>query len=370
MRDIPFLVKLGVNVVRVYALKTTADHSACMKSFDDASIYVLANLGDGVEDIFRSQTPTWTYEIKERFTRLIDEFHDYGNILGFIVASEVVTDKNRTIALPFVKAAVRDVKNHIAIKGYRDIPVGYTGSEDESMQKTPFYLVCTDLWNNPMIDFYGVTLYSWCGDSNMEASGYQHQAESFRSYPKPVLISEYGCARPSSRSFSEVSAIYGDKDMTHVFSSAIAYQYYNDSYGYGQILFSFTDDNTDKDIGLVNVKGSTVEESPDFFALSSQLVNNSPASTSLEAWPTSTRNAVPCPTLDKTWFAGSSFPPIPSRGICTCMFRSLECASSNDSNDASLDAIEVLCGDGNFKLECLGTSGNATTDQYGAYRLV
>jgi hypothetical protein len=204
-----------------------------MKSFDDAGIYVLANLGDGVDDIFRTQTPTWTYTLQDRFTGLIDAFHEYNNVLGFIVASEVVTDRNRTAAMPLVKAAIRDVKSYIKTKGYRNIPVGYTGSEDLSMQKVPGYMVCTDLWNNPNLDFYGLTLYSWCGESDLEASGYQRQLQNFKFYPKPVIISEYGCNKPTPRSFSEVSAIYGEKSMTDVFSGAIAYQYYNDSYSYG-----------------------------------------------------------------------------------------------------------------------------------------
>jgi hypothetical protein len=225
-------------VIRVYALNASADHSACMLAFDDAGIYVLADLGDGIDDIFRTQTPTWTYALQDRFSGLVDSFHEYSNLLGFVVASEVVTDRNRTAAMPLVKAAVRDVKNYIKLKGYRNILLGYTGSEDVVVQKVPSYMVCADLWNNPTIDFYGITLYSWCGKSSLEASGYQTQLQNLRSYPKPVIISEYGCNNPSPRSFTEVSAIYGEKSMAEVFSGAIAYQYYNDSYGYGEFFFS------------------------------------------------------------------------------------------------------------------------------------
>jgi endo-1,4-beta-mannosidase len=210
-----------------------------MQSFEDAGIYVLADLGDGIEDIFRTQLPTWTYTVQRRFNKLIDSFQNYNNVLGFVVASEIVTDKNRTAAMPFVKAAVRDVKAYLKMKGYRNIPIGYTGSDDVVVQKVPAYMVCTDIWNTPVIDFYGISLYSWCGDSNLEASGYQRQIQNFRSYPKPVIISEYGCNKPSPRSFTEASAIYGDKAMTDVFSGGIAYQYYNDSYGYGKFLSAF-----------------------------------------------------------------------------------------------------------------------------------
>lgn len=236
MRDIPHLIKLGINLIRVYALDASLDHSPCMRLFDDAGIYVLADLGDGLEDIFRTQRPTWTHALQDRFNTLIDSLHEYSNLFGVIVASEIVTDRNRTAEMPFVKAAVRDVKNYIKTKGYRNILVGYTGSDDVAVQKVPSYLVCADVWNNPVIDFYGVSLYGWCGNSTLQASGYQRQIQNLQSYPKPVIISEYGCTQPSPRNFLEVAAIYGEKSMIDVFSGAIAYQYFNDSYGSGEYM--------------------------------------------------------------------------------------------------------------------------------------
>jgi hypothetical protein len=115
--------------------------------------------------------------------------------------------------------------------------------------------------------------------------------------------------------------------------------------------------------------GNTVEETPDFSSLSSQLASNTPSSTSMGKWPPTTKAEIPCPTLDSGWFAGSKFPPVPSQGICACMLQSLKCIrNSNSTEQASVDALEVLCNNDEPKPECLGTSGNGTTDTYGAYR--
>ena len=37
-RDIPLMQALGVNVIRVYAIDTSQDHSACMNAFADAGM--------------------------------------------------------------------------------------------------------------------------------------------------------------------------------------------------------------------------------------------------------------------------------------------------------------------------------------------
>lgn len=125
------------------------------------------------------------------------------------------------------------------------------------------------------------------------------------------------------------------------------------------------------DPGVVNVMGIAVEETQDFSALASQLASNTPTSTSIGKGANSLKAAVPCPTLDSTWSAGANWPPVPNKGICTCMLQSLKCAHSLGSPEqASIDALEVLCGEGELKIGCLGISGNGTTDSYGAYRLV
>jgi 1,3-beta-glucanosyltransferase GAS1 len=122
-------------------------------------------------------------------------------------------------------------------------------------------------------------------------------------------------------------------------------------------------------LGLVNVMGNTVEETPDYSSLSSQLASATPSSTPIGKWPTTTKDQIPCPTLDRSWSADTVLPPIPSEGICACMLQSLKCVGgSNITEQASIDALEILCGEDGPKSECFGASGNGTTGKYGAYR--
>lgn len=43
-RDASLMSELGANTIRVYHVDPTADHDGCMQAFDDAGIYVLADL--------------------------------------------------------------------------------------------------------------------------------------------------------------------------------------------------------------------------------------------------------------------------------------------------------------------------------------
>lgn len=43
-RDAKLMTELGTNTIRVYHVDPSADHDGCMKAFDDAGIYVLADL--------------------------------------------------------------------------------------------------------------------------------------------------------------------------------------------------------------------------------------------------------------------------------------------------------------------------------------
>lgn len=43
-RDASLMSELGANTIRVYHVDATADHDGCMKAFNDAGIYVLADL--------------------------------------------------------------------------------------------------------------------------------------------------------------------------------------------------------------------------------------------------------------------------------------------------------------------------------------
>ena len=54
-RDIPYLQQLGTNLVRVYAIDNTADHTQCMNALDESGIYVIADLGEPGNSINRDE---------------------------------------------------------------------------------------------------------------------------------------------------------------------------------------------------------------------------------------------------------------------------------------------------------------------------
>jgi len=59
----------------------------------------------------------------------MDNFASFDNTLGFFVGNEVVNDVTVSNAAPYVKTAALDLKSYRDSKGYRQIPVGYSGAD-------------------------------------------------------------------------------------------------------------------------------------------------------------------------------------------------------------------------------------------------
>lgn len=234
-RDIPLLKELDTNVVRVYAIKPDEDHSECMQMLADAGIYVIADLSQPSESINR-ETPQWNNALYARYTSVIDSLANYTNVLGFFAGNEVTNNASNTDASAFVKAAVRDMKSYIADKGYRKIGVGYAADDDADIrQQIREYFDCgTDA---ERIDFFGLNIYEWCGDSSFKESGYADRTKDFADYDIPAFFSEYGCNAVQPRQFTEVQALFGP-EMTGVWSGGIVYMYFQEVNNYGMNLLS------------------------------------------------------------------------------------------------------------------------------------
>ena len=231
-RDVPYLEKLGTNTIRVYAIDPKSDHSECMKLLQDAGIYVIADLSSPGESIVRDD-PKWDADLYSRYVSVVDEMAQYSNVIGFFGGNEVSNEKSNTDASAFVKAAVRDMKQYIKAKNYRPMGVGYATNDDAGIrEKMADYFNCDNA--DESIDFWGYNIYSWCGDSNYQKSGYKTRTEEFKDYSVPVFFAEYGCNAVQPRKFSEVEALYGDK-MADVWSGGIVYMYFQEENDYGML---------------------------------------------------------------------------------------------------------------------------------------
>lgn len=294
-RDIAEFKKLGINTVRVYEIDNSLSHDDCMSALADAGIYLILDVNTPKYSINRAE-PGASYNdvYLQSVFATVDEFVKYPNTLAFFSGNEVVNDQaNTSLAAPYVKAVTRDMRQYIAERGYRQVPVGYSAADVSSnRQQLADYFNCgTD---DERSDFFAFNDYSYCSTSFTE-SGWDQKVKNFTGYGLPIFLSEYGCIT-NKRTFSEVEALM-NSEMTGVYSGGIVYQY--------------TEESDNPGYGLVEVSGSSVSELADFTAYS----------TALSSWPaptgdggfTSTTNTQACPTPDDSWLVSDTLlPAIPS----------------------------------------------------------
>ncbi|AET40398.1 uncharacterized protein Ecym_5665 [Eremothecium cymbalariae DBVPG len=344
-RDLPYLLWLNTNTVRVYAVNTSLEHSECMKLFESNGIYVIADLSEPGVSVNRD-SPSWTLELYERYTSVVDALANYTNVLGFFAGNEVTNNASNTDASPFVKAALRDTKSYIKSKGYRNIPVGYSSNDDgDTRIAIANYFACGS--DEEKADFYGINMYEWCGDSTFKTSGYADRTEEFSSLGMPIFFSEYGCNEVTPRKFTEVEALYGD-DMTDVWSGGIVYMYFEEANNYGLVSI----DSNDK-----------VSTLADYDNLRTQLASVSPSLANTASYK-ATKTSVSCPQTDEYWKAATGLPPTPDESVCKCVKSALKCVVSSkvDEEDYS-ELFSYLC----TKIDCGDISVNGTSGEYGSF---
>jgi len=347
-RDVKYLQELDTNIIRVYAIDPTKSHDACMKTFNDAGIYVISDLSEPKTSINRD-APVWDDVVYKRYTAVIDALAGYSNVVGFFAGNEVSNMYNNTDASAFVKAAIRDMKKYIKDKNYRSIPVGYATNDDEEIRgPLADYFNCGNAEDRA--EFWGYNIYSWCGDSSYTNSGYDLRTQEFSNYSIPSFFAEYGCNTPP-RKFGDVPALFS-KPMSDVFSGGIIYMYQEEVNNYG----------------LVQINGDTVKPLSDFKTLENQITKVNPQGVSMDSYTPSNTQPRDCPAIGQYWQASTSLPPTPDEGLCQCMVKGLDCiAKPSVSQDAMGTLFGYVCGQSN--VDCSGILANGTTGKYGEFSM-
>ena len=346
-RDLPYLQQLETNVIRVYAINTSVNHDECLNLFANNGIYIVADLSEPGLSISRD-SPSWTVELYNRYTEVVDQMAQYPNVLGFFAGNEVTNNNTNTDASPFVKAAIRDTKAYIKTKNYRSIPVGYSTNDDaDTRGYLADYFTCGD--SEDAADFYGINMYEWCGNKvNFETSGYADRTEEFSNFTVPVFFSEYGCNVIQPRTFEDVPSLYSS-NMTEVWSGGIVYMYFEE----------------DNNYGLITLKDDSVSTLQDFSYLSAKLASATPSGVNSKSWSATNTVARDCPASTlSNWKAASLLPPTPKEGICQCMFDSLSCVVASDVKAEDYETLfNYVCS----QVSCDGITADGSSGSYGSY---
>jgi hypothetical protein len=327
--DAALMKTLGTNAIRVYHVDATADHTACMQTFDAAGIYAFIDLDDFDTQINQVSPPLvmdrladrqddahWNSSQLAAFQKVMDAFHSFENVAGFYIGNEVVTMANGSAAAPFVKAATRDLKAYRDSKNYRAIPVGYSAADIASLRPMlQDYLVCGD--QSSAIEFFSLNAYEWCGDNSYFGSGYQALTENVTEFPIPIFFSETGCNTIRPRTFSDQAAIFGPQ-MSPYWSGAIIYEWIQENNDYGIIQYGPHVDPASPGAPQDGWPRSGVPQplQPEFGNLQQQWASASPSGVSAAAYSPTAKMACPAETPG-VWNvnAAAALPPVPQGGV-------------------------------------------------------
>jgi len=355
-RDIPYLTSLGVNTIRCYYTDNTVNHDAGMRLLEQAGIYALFDLSTPDESII-STAPSWTTDLFDSYKGNVDAFIGYANTLGYIAGNEVILADGTTPAGAYVKASIRDVKSYLASKGSSK-PVGYAAADVPTAGTFQSYLDCGS--PETSADFFGLNIYRWCGNANLQTSGYLTYEQTWESYSIPIIFTEYGCIEPKPRLFNEVLAIYSSP-MTNVLSGGLVYEYVEEVNNYG----------------LVQVVNSTYAYplNPEFNTFKSQVAKINPTRLSMDTYSQNLPQQA-CPAVTSAWQSASSpLPPVANHAACQCMFQQLPCRTAFESTESAPstdlskigDVLNYVCG--NYPDTCTEIATNSVTGTYGKWSM-
>jgi hypothetical protein len=186
-----------------------SDHTSCMKQLQKAGIYVISNLAQPLTQLSVSQT--WDHSAQDQFRTILDSIENFPNLLAIFVGSSPIT-------LPFVKAVVRDMKEYMVIRNYRNIPIGafFRIAHGRSPQQ---YLSCGE--QNSCIDFLGIRSYRGCSDLQLKRQEYENATISYSDSSIPVVLLDESC-NPQIELLQSISG----SGLAGILSGAIIFSYF------------------------------------------------------------------------------------------------------------------------------------------------
>ncbi|KAK3707772.1 1,3-beta-glucanosyltransferase [Vermiconidia calcicola] len=231
---------LGLNTIQVMGLDFRNNHGKALNMLAEAGIYVLVKICErlkapkggrnGIDPNFDT-APYYKVSAMRRALRTVHELADYPNVLGFVVGGPHITWPETSKIAEVRRAAVRDVKTFLRLRGGRIPPVG-TNTRDDARMRIPMLEYFTAGSSQERVDFFGLGCYSWAGRSSFQISGWQNMVQQLEQYPVPMFLSEYGTSMGDYRLWEEVDCLYSP-DMTGVFSGGCVYTYFESNNPYG-----------------------------------------------------------------------------------------------------------------------------------------
>ncbi|KAH9835945.1 glycoside hydrolase family 72 protein [Teratosphaeria destructans] len=236
-RDIEQFKLLGINAIRCYTIDNSENHDEAMQLLDEAGIYLALDANTPKYSLNRQDLEQLHMSYNDVYLQsvfaTIDNFAGYNNLLLFFSGNEVINARNNTNAAPYIKAVTRDMKNYIAAKAPRKIPVGYSSADvAENIESQALYFACGPD-EMARADFFAFNDYSWCDPSSYEQSGWDVKTQTYKDYSVPLFLSEFGC-NLNKRTWEEVGALYSS-NMSVAYSGGLVYEYTIEANGYGLV---------------------------------------------------------------------------------------------------------------------------------------
>ena len=243
-RDIEIFKEIGLNTIQVSHLDPSKNHGKAMDLLAEAGIYVLVTICDELDTPsfkYRDQNRCdpnfdvgsyYTEALLKRALKVVDELSSYPNALGFTISGDVIKHVEETKMAEVCRAAVRDVKAFLAMRGGRCPPVGIS-VKGIRLLWTHMLQYFTAGRSQDRVDFFAPGCWSWAHPSDFRISGWESMVRVLEKYPVPMFFAAYG-TNVNGRVWEEVGCLYSPY-MTGVFSGGCLYTYFEDGSRYGVV---------------------------------------------------------------------------------------------------------------------------------------